>query len=332
MTKIIASGFIVALSLFFGFLPQLLTRRFDLTSLDTTDPKVMKKEKKKWKNISLSFLLNLGGGVLIANCFCHWLPEVREGLDGHKDLDTFLPLAEVIMCVGFFLISGLEELFHHFLHPHQTQGKEMKIKMNSVQETSYTNGTKGEIAAIDDLESEKTAAQVKSAIRTVFVVSALSFHSTIEGLALSLESEAEGVWLNTGATALHKFVISFSVGVELIANKASLLMFSISIIVFSLAPAVGSVVGIVLTEMSYDSQTIDLPLQILQGIATGTVVYVVFFEIIPKAKTVGGTGKQHMMAMVLGFCIFLPSLYFHSVHEENHQDAPVCKNITNVFD
>ena len=40
-----------------------------------------------------------------------------------------------------------------------------------------------------------------------------------KGLALSLESEAEGVWLNTGATALHKFVISFSVGVELIANK-----------------------------------------------------------------------------------------------------------------
>ena len=28
MTKIIASGFIVALSLFFGFLPQLLTRRY----------------------------------------------------------------------------------------------------------------------------------------------------------------------------------------------------------------------------------------------------------------------------------------------------------------
>jgi hypothetical protein len=35
--------------------------------------------KKKRKNILLSSLLNFGGGVLIANCFCHWLPEVREG-------------------------------------------------------------------------------------------------------------------------------------------------------------------------------------------------------------------------------------------------------------
>ena len=108
--------------------------------------------------------------------------------------------------------------------------------------------------------------------RTVFVVMALSFHSTIEGLALALEDEASGVWLNTGvhcnfgwtpvdfailfehrcqfqfwlntgqfckfgwtqvsiaisfdswqsfsgATALHKFVISFSVGMELVSNK-----------------------------------------------------------------------------------------------------------------
>eukprot|EP00090_Calanus_glacialis_P009153 TRINITY_DN17525_c0_g1_i1.p1 TRINITY_DN17525_c0_g1~~TRINITY_DN17525_c0_g1_i1.p1 ORF type:complete len:339 (-),score=68.34 TRINITY_DN17525_c0_g1_i1:97-1113(-) len=328
--KILAAAVIVVLSLVFGFLPQLLSRKYDFSSIDTTDPAVMKKEKKKLKNVALSFLLNLGGGVLIANCFCHWLPEVREGLDGHENLDTFLPLAEVIMCSGFFFISGLEEVLHHFLHPHQIQEKESKIKMNSLKETSYSNGAKAkaDVTDLDEKDSDKTAAQIKAAIRTVFVVSALSFHSTIEGLALSLESESAGVWLNTGATALHKFVISFSVGVELISNKVSMMMFSISIIVFSFAPAVGSAIGIVLTELSFDSEKIDLPLQILQGIATGTIVYVVFFEIIPKAKSVGGTGKQHILAMVIGFAMFLPSLYFHSVHEHDHEDPPVCKNLT----
>ena len=49
---------------------------------------------------------------------------------------------------------------------------------------------------------------------------------------------------------------------------------------------------------------------LILGVATGTVLYVVFFEIIPKGKTVGGTGKQHIAAMILGFAIFLPSLYF----------------------
>ena len=28
----------------------------------------------------LPFLLDLGGGLLLANCLCHWLPEVRVGL------------------------------------------------------------------------------------------------------------------------------------------------------------------------------------------------------------------------------------------------------------
>ena len=246
----------------------------------------MKKEKKKLKNVVLSFLLNLGAGVLIANCFCHWLPEVREGLEG-KNIDTFLPLAEVIMCAGFFFISALEEVLHHFLHPHQRQDT-VKLQVNVRPETKQTEFSGDSYRAKDpdhhdhhdhhdyhdaeeekeEREEERTAAQIKAAIRTVFVVFALSFHSVVEGLALSLEDDIPGIWLNTGATALHKFVISFSVGVELISNKLTLCTYSISIIVFSLAPALGALIGILLTELSFDShfqQRIDLPLQILQG-------------------------------------------------------------------
>merc|ERR1711874_176686 len=96
----------------------------------------------------------------------------------------------------------------------------------------------------------------------------------------------------------------------------------ISIVVFSVAPALGAAIGVCITESSISKEINDLPLQILQGIATGTIVYVVFFEIIPKAKTVGGTGKQHIIAMVLGFAIFLPSLYFHHEHEDENE--PPC--------
>jgi hypothetical protein len=70
---------------------------------------------------------------------------------------------------------------------------------------------------------------VKSALRTVFVVLALSFHSTIEGkytlntnlqssackddfycrllysgMALALAEDSGGVWMSLGAVALHK--------------------------------------------------------------------------------------------------------------------------------
>ena len=52
-----------------------------------------------------------------------------------------------------------------------------------------------EKADIDDVESEKTAAQVKSAIRAVFVVSALSLHSAIEGDNNSISSlSSPNIW------------------------------------------------------------------------------------------------------------------------------------------
>jgi len=316
--KLLAVLLIVSLSLIFGFLPLLLAKWYDFSSIDTLDADIMKKERKKLKNVALSFLLNLGGGVLIANCFCHWLPEVREGLE-HKSIDSFLPLAEVIMCTGFFFICGLEEMLHYFLHPYQSveSNTQSDVQVNEEEE---------------DKKVERTETQIKAAIRTVFVVFALSFHSMIEGLALSLESNPAGVWLNTGATALHKFVISFSVGVELVSNKLCLSTYSISIMVFSLAPAIGSFTGIFLTELldtSIESK-INLPLQILQGVATGTIVYVVFFEIIPKAKSVGGTGRQHIIAMVLGFVIFLPSLYFHQEHDEVGSNKCVNSSLVNL--
>ena len=63
-----------------------------------------------------------------------------------------------------------------------------------------------------------------------------------------------------------------------------------------------------MTHISYKKN--NSPHNLFEGIATGTIIYVVFFEIFPKAKTVGGTGTQHILAMVLGFVIFIPSLYF----------------------
>jgi hypothetical protein len=44
-------------------------------------------------------------------------------------------------------------------------------------------------------------------------------NSVISGLTLGLETEASGVWINFGAIAMHKFVIAFSVGVELVSSQ-----------------------------------------------------------------------------------------------------------------
>ena len=59
------------------------------------------------------------------------------------------------------------------------------------------------------------------------MVASLSFHSVIAGLTLGLEKETSGVWINFGAIALHKFVIAFSVGVELVTSQVSFALFTL---------------------------------------------------------------------------------------------------------
>ena len=48
-------------------------------------------------------------------------------------------------------------------------------------------------------------------------------HSLITGLTLGLEKEATGVWVTFAAISSHKFVIAFSVGVELVTSKVILI-------------------------------------------------------------------------------------------------------------
>lgn len=79
-TIILCTVLTVLLSLAFGMLPMFFAARW-AASLDPSDPGYNRKSKRARM---LGFLLNFGGGVLIANCFCHWLPEVRKSKSLNK--------------------------------------------------------------------------------------------------------------------------------------------------------------------------------------------------------------------------------------------------------
>lgn len=72
VAKAITAVCAVLLSVVFGYLPSLFTETCGV-NVSNTDLRSSR------RNALMSFLLNFGGGVLLANCFCHWLPEVREG-------------------------------------------------------------------------------------------------------------------------------------------------------------------------------------------------------------------------------------------------------------
>ena len=82
------------------------------------------------------------------------------------------------MCAGFFLIAALEEAIHHLLHPASTSKtkEEAEAKVETMEEA------KEEVREDQrEHEEERSAARAKAAIRSVFVVFALSFHSIVEG-------------------------------------------------------------------------------------------------------------------------------------------------------
>ena len=210
ISKIIAASAVFVMTAIFGYLPSCLSRKAPLKCPGDPDY-----DKKSRRNVVFAFLLNFGGGVLFANCFCHWLPEVRETIESF-DIDSKLPLPEVIVSLGFFMVSFLEELIHHFVHPHQKKTDEVQsIELQSHQESKEEEFP--ETDCDDRLHSKRT----KSLLRTAFVVASLSFHSVMAGLTLGLESKSGGVWINFGAIAMHKFVIAFSVGVELVTSRVS---------------------------------------------------------------------------------------------------------------
>ena len=87
-------------------------------------------------------------------------------------------MCQVIMCAGFFLIAALEEAIHHLLQPATTTDtmEETKAKEDTI------DGAKEEAKEeVREQEEERSAARAKAAIRSVFVVFALSFHSIVEG-------------------------------------------------------------------------------------------------------------------------------------------------------
>ncbi len=64
------------------------------------------------KNV-LSGLLCFGAGVLMATAIVHLLPEVHDGMESLRDNGTVmteLPLAEIILGAGFFLVYLVEEV------------------------------------------------------------------------------------------------------------------------------------------------------------------------------------------------------------------------------
>lgn len=136
-------------------------------------------------------------------------------------------------------------------------------------------------------------------IRGLLIVLALSVHELFEGLAVGLESSTGNVWLMFGSVAIHKLVIAFCIGVELVNNKTSAFLGIFYVFVFAIVSPAGIGLGMLLTSSENSFAVASV---ILQGLASGTLLYVIFFEILSKHRS--GIISQYIAVLFGYFLMF----------------------------
>ncbi|XP_065224603.1 uncharacterized protein LOC135848596 [Planococcus citri] len=181
-------------------------------------------------------------------------------------------------------------------------------------------------ASSTDAETESSAGSTheittKKSFRGLFAILALSFHEVFEGLAVGLEKDVQNVWYLFAAIATHKFVLSFCLGVELISTRTKIPLVILYICTFAVVTPIGISSGILLLlnrDPSVPGGT--LVTVILQGIASGTLLYVTFFEILQKEKANAKSGILQLLAIMAGFG-FMLALQFLTGHEHTHNHS-----------
>jgi len=132
------------------------------------------------------------------------------------------------------------------------------------------------------------------------VVLALSIHDLFEGVALGVAKRQSSAWFLLLAFASHKWVISACLGLKWARSALRPAVAILYMSVFCAVSPIGVGVGMALT--SPDQEHVDnTALIVLQGIATGSLLYVVFFEILEKERQKAVPGLLQVIAMSLGF-------------------------------
>ncbi|KAH8251573.1 hypothetical protein KR038_002280 [Drosophila bunnanda] len=375
VAKVTAMVVLFCASTICGSIPFLLNRCYRWTESQTNARSA----------IVVKCLLYFGGGVLLATTFLHLLPEVQEVVEELQECgiigELTFPLAELLMCCGFFLMYFIEEAMHTYVHHHQKDEagaaferghsirnshllKPTEATAPPANQVAGAGNATSELGTLsvqnllqNDLEQQKFASKpqsqanghahghshghghghghghshlpviaddasagdmLASSLRGLFIVSALSLHELFEGMAIGLESSASSVWFMFGAVSAHKLVLAFCVGVELIVARTRVTLAVIYVLTFAVVSPLGIGIGILINH-GQETTGPSLVSAILQGFACGTLIYVVFFEILSKNRS----GLRAYLALFVGFLVMfgLQQLTSGGGHGHSHSHS-----------
>ncbi|XP_025405653.1 zinc transporter ZIP3-like [Sipha flava] len=136
--------------------------------------------------------------------------------------------------------------------------------------------------------------------RHLFAVLALSFHEVIEGLSIGMMQNVDDTWYLFVAVAVHKLVIAFCIGQELAWSRVGKRVTVTYVATFAFITPFGISIGMALSYFDTNDDSPGPLSVVLQGVASGTLLYVVFFEVLARHRK---PGQWHLLSIILGFGI-----------------------------
>ncbi|XP_038068157.1 zinc transporter ZIP3-like [Patiria miniata] len=147
-----------------------------------------------------------------------------------------------------------------------------------------------------------------SAFRSLLLLLALSLHSVFEGLALGLQNDVAQLLGIFTAVLIHKTILALSLGINFVQSNLRPRTVIQSSICFAIMAPIGIGIGI-LVDQTYSSTARDLISGILQGLATGTFLYITFFEVLPMEMSQPGDRLLKVLCAIVGFSLIVGTLF-----------------------
>ena len=302
--KIVASFTIFTLALISVIIPIKLLNR------------IYFEQKNTRQSVSkiISRLNCFSGGVFLATCLLDLLPESREAFEDALDeipslsyLKDF-PITEVLVIIGILLILIIEQCTISC----KTSKKTTVFKVDH-SDGSESDSSEKDLFLPDEEQPSATTngdnLETQSTFRSFALVLAISIHSIFDGLAIGLQPTSFLVVQIATAIAIHKTIFSFSLGVQFTRQNKTLSSTLKNLACFTLASPFGIVLGILFDTVAADVSGRIVITSLLQAIATGTLVYVTFFEVLPKEFSRRKDLVVKNMCLVLGVMVVIGTMF-----------------------
>ncbi|XP_078581342.1 zinc transporter ZIP1-like [Branchiostoma floridae x Branchiostoma japonicum] len=229
---------------------------------------------------ALGLLNCLAGGVFLGTCLLDLVPSVEEQLQtvvsGFVKFPGF-PLAQFVIGAGFLLILSVEQCTAKYNEGNKSttsnppcettdEDVELDIFSHEVENLGLLGGER--IGKTTDLRSWTLAV-------------AVSMHSIFEGMAVGLQQNVTDVFELVMAVALHKCVLAFGLGLTFVQSDLGKKSVAGLCLAFAITAPIGIGIG-TLVENGAESSHSSAVSGVLQGLATGTLLYVTFLEILSR--------------------------------------------------